>query len=190
MTPFEVYVDYSALKQHFTTESYDYIKYNGKIRANIDNFNKRKDKYFFEKLAKTEDPHAVLIASLCINPKCYIRDIANNHEKILKNHQRVIQSLSHTFKNDIKNLKTPFDDNIIIKDNNLPYLIQLYIGNKISLESLTIIACLSQCLLYWEKKLKNISVVTEIILCVKKYNSFLYYDSEKYKKILLDYFMQ
>ena len=30
MTPYEVYIDYIALKKHFTTERYDYHKYYGK----------------------------------------------------------------------------------------------------------------------------------------------------------------
>ena len=30
---FNLYVKYLALKKHFTTDGYDYHKYNGKIRA-------------------------------------------------------------------------------------------------------------------------------------------------------------
>jgi len=43
MTAFESYRVYSALKLHFTTDSYDYFKYNGKTKVTPENFEKRKD---------------------------------------------------------------------------------------------------------------------------------------------------
>ena len=52
MTPFEVYCCYLSLKNHFTKKSYDYFKYCGKIKTTIKSFNKRKDKYFFEKTSR------------------------------------------------------------------------------------------------------------------------------------------
>ena len=38
MTPYETYVLYSALKNHFTTESYDFIKYNGSMSTGRKDF--------------------------------------------------------------------------------------------------------------------------------------------------------
>ena len=52
MSPFEAYKLYTAIKNHFTTESYDYFKYNGKVRASEHTFETRKDKYMFYKLSK------------------------------------------------------------------------------------------------------------------------------------------
>ena len=51
MTGFEVYKVYLALKQHFTKQEYDYFKYHGKVRANENSFEQRRDRYFFKKLA-------------------------------------------------------------------------------------------------------------------------------------------
>jgi hypothetical protein len=56
MTPFESYTTFLALKNHFTTDSYDYIKYNGKVGAKPSSFDVRKDKYQFYKLSKHKDP--------------------------------------------------------------------------------------------------------------------------------------
>ena len=61
MTPYECYNEYLALKNHFTKPEYDYIKYQGKLRTKVDTFQKRKDRIFFEKLAKHEDVHLSLI---------------------------------------------------------------------------------------------------------------------------------
>ena len=49
VTPFEVYQNYLSLKSHFTNPKYDYFKYNKKVRATITSFNRRKDRYFFER---------------------------------------------------------------------------------------------------------------------------------------------
>ena len=34
--PFDCYKSYIALKNHFTKDSYDYLKYAGKTRASLD----------------------------------------------------------------------------------------------------------------------------------------------------------
>ena len=51
---FDAYKTYLALKRHFTSD-YDYFKYNGKVRAGVESFLKRNDRFFFRKLAKKYD---------------------------------------------------------------------------------------------------------------------------------------
>ena len=41
---FDVYKVYLGVKLHFTTASYDYIKYGGKVNAKLITFTKRKDR--------------------------------------------------------------------------------------------------------------------------------------------------
>ena len=55
MTGYEAYKEYLALKNHFTLDNYDYIKYNGRVSASESSFLKRKDKFFFTKLGKKFD---------------------------------------------------------------------------------------------------------------------------------------
>ena len=50
MTGFDCYRTYLAFKNHFTKDNFDYFKYGGKTNATTTSFNKRKDKYFFEKM--------------------------------------------------------------------------------------------------------------------------------------------
>ena len=49
--PFESYKLYNALKLHFETD-YDAVKYNFKSNVSSQSFFKRRDKYFFAKIAK------------------------------------------------------------------------------------------------------------------------------------------
>ena len=52
MNPLECYRMYMAIRLHFHSKSYDYFKYNGKVRASNDSFYKRRDKYRFDHLSR------------------------------------------------------------------------------------------------------------------------------------------
>ncbi len=52
VTPFETYQHYLSLKNHFTNPKYDFFKYGAKTRASMASFNKRRDKYWFEKTSR------------------------------------------------------------------------------------------------------------------------------------------
>ena len=60
MTGFDVYKTYLALKLHFTKDKYNYFTFNGKSRASQSAFDKRKDRYFFKKLAAKFDHDTVV----------------------------------------------------------------------------------------------------------------------------------
>ena len=51
MTPFECYLDYIAIKKHFTSE-YNYDQYNGKTSATFVSFKERTDRMWFNKLSR------------------------------------------------------------------------------------------------------------------------------------------
>jgi len=44
---YDAYTLYLGIKFHFHTDTYDFIKYNGKVKSDINSFLKRKDKYHF-----------------------------------------------------------------------------------------------------------------------------------------------
>ena len=52
MTGYETFTTYQALKLHFTQDSFDYFKYNGKSNVSVTSFENRKDKYHFYKLSR------------------------------------------------------------------------------------------------------------------------------------------
>jgi hypothetical protein len=47
---FIVYKTFIAIKNHFTMDSYNYVKYHGKVNAKVESFLKRKDRMFFARL--------------------------------------------------------------------------------------------------------------------------------------------
>ena len=46
---------YLAIKLHFTTDTYNYDEYGGKVNCKLETFTKRNDRYFFHKLSKQYD---------------------------------------------------------------------------------------------------------------------------------------
>jgi hypothetical protein len=189
MSAFEVYKDYVALKNHFNKPDYDYFKYNGKSRTKLETFNKRKDKIFFEKLAKNKEFHDFLVSNLSENPKLWIRDLAYSDEaqKRHLNWKKRQQSLSYMFKSDLSKLDDDFDSNLLCK-NGHPNLLKLYLGSEISLETLCIVLKLTKSMKYWNKSMEYDPIWEDIRNKVQKYLPFLKYDEEKFKEIVIDKF--
>ncbi len=192
MTPFEVYRDYLALKNHFNNPKYDYFRYNGKSGASPESFSKRKDAMFFQKLAKHRDPHGLMLANFIKNPKLWIRDIAYSEgaEQTYLDWTKRIQSLTYLFKSDMSKLDTPFDSNLIVKDNDHPTLLKLLLSEAILPETVCIIADLTGCTKYWDRELAFDPVWDEMGTFIKKYTPFVKYDREKIKKTLVDFFSE
>lgn len=190
MSAFECYKEYMALKNHFTQKSYDYFKYNGKTRVNFDSFENRKDKLFFQKVAKHPDAKNYILANLVENEKTWIKDIAYSQEaeKIYQNWSRRIQSLTYNFQSEISKLNDDFNSNFKISDGSHPYVLKLYLRKEICLETLIILVDTVSCGSYWNKKLEYDPVWEETSNKIIKYRPFLSYDREKIKKILLDKF--
>ena len=109
MTGYETFGLYQALKLHFTTDSYDFFKYNGKTNVSVSAFENRKDKYHFYKLSRKYPDHDDMVNFIVAN---FVEDesswvgtlLQENAEVNFRKHQKVIQSLSYTFENECRNI--------------------------------------------------------------------------------------
>ena len=191
MTPYEAYREYLALKSHFSNKTYDYFKYNGKLKsATIDSYEKRRDKLFFMKLAKHKDPINFLVANFVENDRTWIGNIAYNEEaeKRYYNWLKKNQSLTYIFTSDLSKLDDNFDSNFLVEDNSHPNVLKLYLSNEISIETLVILTDLVRCISYWNKSMSDDPIWNDVLLKIKKYKPFIKYDKEKMKKIIIDKF--
>lgn len=182
MSAFEAYKDYVALKNHFTKTDYDYIKYNGKTGLKFASFEKRKDKVFFEKLAKNENYHEFLLANLSDNPKLWIRDLAysDSAQVTFQNWKKRSQSLTYNFKNHFKKiLEAP-------KGHQHPAAMRLFLAGEISIESLCIFAFMTGAIKEWDSKLEYDPIWEDLRLRVVKYTPFVKFDKSKIKQTMLD----
>tara|TARA_B110000977_G_scaffold64204_1_gene87333 strand:+ start:3126 stop:3722 length:597 start_codon:yes stop_codon:yes gene_type:complete len=188
---FRVYVNYLALKKHFDTDSYDYHKYNGKIRASFEKFQTRNDAFFFYKLSKKDDPLKILIANLVHNPKAWIREIVEDRgEEIYAEWERKMDSLTHLYKTDLKKLKDNYHDNLSVISGQHPHIMSMYFQKEISIETFTILSKISNVYDYWEEKVVDKFVARDIMKLSKKYYPFLDIDQKKFSKITKEHFFE
>jgi hypothetical protein len=189
MVPFDTYKTYLALKNHFTKDSYDYHKYQGKSRASLQSFYKRKDRYFFEKLSRQKEDKEVVdffvsnFAS-CTDPgSLWIGEMIKEGESKYKSWQKRIQSLSYLFKEESQQLFENKFQEVFDCSKGHPILLKSFLIGKISLETMVIYDKIFLFGKNFDKKLKD-PVWETVSLRIKKYSPFLHIDVFHYKKIL------
>ena len=186
---FNAYVKFLALKKHFTTDSYDYFKYNGKVRANRETFMARNDAYSFAKLAKKDDYINLIMSNLLINKNIWVRDLLDSEgEARYTNWRKRVESLGYIFKSELAHLDDEYKRNFISIDGQHPHVMTLFLQRKISLETFTILAHSANIFSYWQEKVVDKHVSFDIINKSKKYKPFLDYNEERFTKLIKDHF--
>lgn len=190
MSAFECFKEYVALKNHFSKPTYDYFKYNGKVKLNPSSFDTRKDKLFFQKLAKHPDVQNFLIANLSENERAWIKDLAYSEdaEKVYKTWLKRQQSLSYVFKQELGKLDSDFNRNFLCKSNEHPMLLKKFLGKEISLETMCLLLEFAGAKKHWDAKMQYDLVYDSVKTKIEKYSPFIKCDKDKLKKIVLDYF--
>lgn len=189
MNGFEVYRLYLSLKQHFTRDGYDFHRYGGKTNARASTFETRRDRFYFEKLAKQRDPVGFIVSNLIRDVKAWAGDlVSDSAERTYKDWVKRNQSLTYIFTEDLGKLQSDFDDNFRVSNGRHPELMKLYLRGDICLETLVILMHLTGCYGRWNKSMECDPVWKELSLKVRKYQPFMKYDLDKFKKITLDKF--
>jgi hypothetical protein len=189
---YEAFGLYQALKLHFTTDSYDYFKYNGKTSISVTSFENRKDKYHFYKLSRKytnkEDLINFIVANLIEDEKSWVGVLLQEEADIIyRKRQKVIQSLSYTFENDCILI---FEDcilnpNEVLKtDGDYPVLLTKALRKEIQIETLCILNQILGFIPMWTNKINDTIRWPEYRRKCIKYASFLPQDIVKYKLIL------
>ena len=77
MKPFEVYQTFLTLKAHFRNNGFDFHRF-GKVKVLPETFERRKDRYFFEKLSKKysgDELVEFLLSQFLVNKKETYRSV-------------------------------------------------------------------------------------------------------------------
>lgn len=191
MTPFEVYKSYISLKNHFTKDNYDYHKYCGKTRTTIKTFYGRRDRFWFEKVARQKTDNEIIeffVANFvtCNDPQSlWIGEIIKEGEARYKSWGKRIQSLSYIFKEEVENCfeSKKFDELFLIEGSKHPQLLKEHLQNNISLESMIILDRILSYKNNFDRKLDD-PVWEFVSKRMTKYSAFLHTDIFKFKKIL------
>ena len=192
MTGYETFGLYQALKLHFTQESYDFFKYNGKTNVSVTTFENRKDKYHFYKLsrrlAQKEDMIDFIVANLVEDEKTWVGSLLMQESEVnYRKHQKIIQSMSYTFENDCKLI---FGDcilnpnEVLITDGDYPVLLKKGLQKLVNIESVCLLNNMLGFVPMWSKKIADTIHWPNYRMKLLKYSAFIPKDDVKYKLIL------
>jgi hypothetical protein len=183
-TDFQLYIAYLALKNHFTKDSYDFHKYQGKVGASASAFENRKDRYAFQKLSRHRDAFGVLFANILHHPDVWIGAITSDNagEQIYSVWKKRQESLSYSFKEELKKIGN-IDDALFVEPNGQPALLKMMITNQLSIETVCLLQACLNFIPYWDAEMEPV-VWTDHRRRIVKYLPFLEFDRDKIKAIL------
>lgn len=189
---FEVYRYYLALRLHFTTDQYDAIKQQGRVKASRQAFQKRKDLAGIKRIAETYNEKEVvnfLISNFITGDRWGGVFDTEAKQRYLEWKSR-IESLSYTFKEDVTKILSACDkQGIPFKQSwaptaQHPLILKLYLGSYISIESLVILNQIFNFVPTLDEHLKDDLVWPDISRILKKYTPFLSFQKDKYERII------
>ena len=189
-TGFAAYSLWNALKLHFTSDSYDYFKYNGKTNVSKQTFTTNKSKYQFYKLSRKYDLVELknfYVANFIQGKGNWVGDLLQDGDENYTKWQKRNQSLTYLFEQDIIRLLVEVESPnklLTVDDGQYPILLKEMTHNDTNIETVCILNDIMNFLPMWNKKISDDVVWPSLKRRIEKYTPFLTYDKEKFKLIL------
>jgi len=189
-TGFAAYALWNALKLHFTSDSYDAIKYSYKTNVSKQSFTVRKDKYQFYKLSRKyelEELKNFYIANFIQGNADWVGDLIQNGDDNYTKWKKTQESLTYTFENDVTYLFDTYAPGEMFKIvGNYPNLLKELMQGKIHIETLLYMNMIMGFLPNWKKQIQEDIVWPEWELKLRKYQPFIFdqYKIQKFQDIL------
>lgn len=193
MDGFRAYKYYMAIKLHFTTLKYNVFDNGGKVKGTRDAFNHRNDKYIFEKLA-LKYPDDKECIQFFVSNFAYGHDTAlygnGEAEELFSTWKKRKQSITKVFIDDLTNIMNLCDINKLNTDGifknlegSLPVLLHMFLGGKVTIESMRIIDDMFPFVNTWDNDNTIKIVMGDKLVRIEKLKGFVKYDKEKLTKI-------
>jgi len=193
MDGFKAYRYYLAIKLHFTTDNFNVFQNRGNVKGTREAFNARNDRYIFEKLASKRPEDKDIIQFFVAN-FAYGKDSAiyagQEAEDNFLLWQKRKQSITKTFVDDLASILTQVEVNKLstesifdFKDNEYPLVLKMFIGGKISIESLRIIDDFANIVSNWKTHPTVKYIWDDELRRVIKLTGFVKYDKIKLSQI-------
>jgi len=197
---FEVFKIYLAVKLHFTTDKYDYSKYDGQINAKLENFTKRNDRYFFHKLSTRYGKDDILdffVSNFLIDSKKWVGNLLKNDGKYEYDKFRLYkENINESFRrdcivifSDFNNRRLSFDYGFSVFGGQHPRALQLLIQKKIGYQTALILDHYLSYIKDWDLQIKEKVVWKDISKKIKKFKPFFHFNSVECKQVLKEVFI-
>ena len=187
---YDAYTLYLGIKLHFYSNEYDFVKYNGKVKADIKSFLKRKDKYHFGKLFRTykHELQDFYIANLS-QKDLWAGDLLSDEcAKVYKEWKKNNQKLTYLFETEVSDLlrKKNIQKVLEVKNGQHPILLKEFMAKKVSLETICIMDEIIEFTKDWDRLISERIIYPGIHVKINKYKSFVEFNRVKYKSKLID----
>ena len=197
MNGYEAFCIYLGLKLHFTRDSYDYFKFNGKTKSSVRVYENRKDRFFFDKLAKRKgkDVFGFLVSNFVARGDFWVGEAMDDEaEGIFTDWKRRMQSLTMVFSEDVgKILKEMsssgmhFDDIFVSEEGRHPLLMRLVLREDISIETFIIMNKILGFMQQFDIDMNDDILWKELRTKCQNYEPFVAIkDTTKHRKILAE----
>lgn len=187
MEPFDVYRLYMSLKLHFTSDQYDITKTKSAVKCKPETFMKRKDILLFRKLAKKYEKKELI--------NFFVSNFVNGHNgvfdsesvEVYENWKTLQGRLSYQFKQDAGTImewaEATGQDPLVSYDGQHPIVLKLFLGKKITLESVIVLDKLFDFVYSNDTSMQNDFIWKDFARLVKKYRIFIKFDKDKFFSI-------
>ena len=197
---FSVYKTYLAVKLHFTSASYDYHKYEGKINAKLDTFTSRNDRYFFHKLSTQYKEDEILdffVANFAKDDKKWVKSLLENDGKgNYLEYRKYKESVSYHFRSDCSLLydsiggdMARFNNVLLVHNGQHPTMLRLLLQRKINIQSAIILDSVLSYSKNWSKDITEKIVWPKIAFKMAKLKGFVKYNETECKLIMKEIFV-
>lgn len=182
MNGYQAYCLYSSIKLHFSQEKYDAFKYNFKANIKQSSFEKRRDRYFFDKIARKYPKDSDLKLFFVDNIMSEKEWIGEMDHDIHAKRDSYRQALYYNFQNEVKLIrehayKYNLDFDGVCKPNSTKsdnLLLNLYMSQKVSADTLVIIDHFVGFIKSLKRQLRDpLGITKSSLLILSKYQQFL-----------------
>jgi hypothetical protein len=197
---FDVYKVYLGVKLHFTSKTYDYIKYGGKVNATLDSFTKRKDRYFFHKLSTKYGQDNILdffVANFLADSKRWVGNLLENDGRdVYLDYRKRKEAFTYHFRNDCVLVSDDFsarglsfDNGFLAIDGQHPRLLRLLIQKKLAIQTAVVFDHFLSFVKNWNVEIKEKFVWPEIASKVTRVKPFINFNATECKLIMKEIFV-
>jgi len=197
---FDVFKVYLGVKLHFTTDTYDYVKYEGKVNCKLETFTKRNDRYFFHKLSKQYGQTDILdffVANFATDSKGWIGNLLQKDGRdVYLDFKKRKEAFTYHFRNDCVRINDDFisnnlsfDDGFLCTNGQHPRLLRLLIQKRASQQTIIVLDNFLSFSKNWSKEITEKVVWPKISHTLTRLKPFIRFNETECKMIMKEVFV-
>lgn len=185
MNPIDAYKRLLAVQLHFKSDKYDIVQSKGRVNANENSFQKRNDKFIISRLAKqysSQELTGFFVANIVSgDPQCGIYGSDSRQKYIAWKglQERLVYQLNSDITKILDAAEAKGISDVFYSDGGLPFIVKLYLGQLISLETLVIINKIKPFINNYKAAEENDLLWPDIKRLIIKYTPFVRIANER-----------